>query len=1210
MSSLKFSMFGQFRVWRGEDPIENGEWDRQKTRSLLKLLLTRPGRTFSKDEIFEALWPNLGPEAAGRSLRVTVSKLRKVLEPDLGRGPDSRYILSQRPGYLFDQQADCRVDTWEFEARLKEAEAARGVGEVEEAIRGYEVALCLAEDEFLAEDPYEEWAMEARQEHQERRLSAFSNLSECLSLKGRYTEAIEACGQALLLDRYNEELHRRLMLYHYCAGEQALALQAYRSYARMLEEELGVHPSPELTRLHGHIEAREVPRVDEGRRQYPRPRRPLKLPYSLSRTHFAGRDEEYAWLVEKLREAREGSGGSLAVEGEAGVGKTRLVEEFLGHARSRGVRVLSGRCYERELGAPLEPVLEALEPLIDTSSALAPEDSGRPDYLINPEKIADERSRVYRMLAGELIRESRNGGEPLVLFIDDLQWADSATLDFLSYLARRIVDERIMLVFTYRREDALFLSGWLRRLAERRAAATLNLYRLSQEDLAQILKKMSSRGFEDLASLADFLYRESEGNPFYAVEYLRWLIESGAVEIDSRRRICALKSEELREGALPHGVRALIRTRLDSLDEESQSLMEIAAVIGRGFDLDLLSKAASRAESEVFANLKPAMSSGLVVETPQETYYFSHDKLRGAIYDDVDSPRRRKLHIRVARALEITEGEPADLAHHYLRAKAWAPALENLKLAAEKAEGHSAWNTALEYYARALEIVDRLPDSEDERYGLLVSKERLLEHVDRHEERAETVKGMLELANRSGDPARVGEVHVRRIGVLMALSGPEDAIRAGEKAVAIYEKLGDRAGEARVHRELGYALSAHGDYAAALQANFRELRIQRELENLRGEAGASGNLAQVYRRMEDQENTLRWAGKALRIYGELGNELGEGFALHTLAAVYLKRGDLRSALSLILESVDKRVGPGARILDVAEYNTCGMLYLRLGEAHEALEQFRLAVRLSRKTGYLRDEGYSLVNTGIALERTGDAAGAEEAYRQAVEVLETAYRESDLQRELAGKAEALILLGNVLHRSLGRLDEARESYEEAARIYRKLGETQRLRKLLMNLAGLCWQAKDYEKSARHYEEALELSRKYDETTQEAAALASLSVVYRDLDRTREAIRCGKEAIDLLRDLEDSQAEAYVLTSLADSYEALEYYPTALSHLKRSLRLRRKVGDLEGEIVALRDLARLYKQTGDAKRAQTALAKAADREGFEREPEYAAIAERSK
>jgi hypothetical protein len=106
-----------------------------------------------------------------------------------------------------------------------------------------------------------------------------------------------------------------------------------------------------------------VPGVDEGRRRYPRPRRPLRLPYSLGRAHFVGRDGEYALLAERLREAMGGSGGAVAVEGEAGIGKTRLVEEFLGYAGSRGALVLAGRCYERELGPPLEPISDALGPL-------------------------------------------------------------------------------------------------------------------------------------------------------------------------------------------------------------------------------------------------------------------------------------------------------------------------------------------------------------------------------------------------------------------------------------------------------------------------------------------------------------------------------------------------------------------------------------------------------------------------------------------------------------------------------------------------------------------------------------------------------------------------------------------------------------------------------------------------------------------------------
>jgi predicted ATPase len=188
------------------------------------------------------------------------------------------------------------------------------------------------------------------------------------------------------------------------------------------------------------------------------------------------------------------------VEGEAGVGKTRLMEEFLGYARSRGARVFSGRCYERELGPLLEPVMEALGELEDGVSGAG----------------------SYQELARSLIRESR-GTRGLVLFLDDVQWADPATLEFLAYTAQRVSGERVLLVMAYRREDVTGLLEWLDRLAERRAVTTLRLDRLSLRDTTEILSSMSSRAFGKLVPLADYLQRESEGNPFYMVEYLRWL---------------------------------------------------------------------------------------------------------------------------------------------------------------------------------------------------------------------------------------------------------------------------------------------------------------------------------------------------------------------------------------------------------------------------------------------------------------------------------------------------------------------------------------------------------------------------------------------------------------------------------------------------------------------------------------------------------------
>lgn len=430
LPKLKVNLFGEFRVWRGDDLIRSEEWGRQKTRSLLKLLLTRPGRSLPRDEILEALWPGASPAAADHSLRTTVGLLRRALEPDLKRGPDSRYVLSKRPGYLLDRRQDWDVDAWRFEEHLKRAEAAWEAGKIDETVEECRAALGLARGEFLAEDPYEDWAMEARQERREGQLSVLSLLSECMARKGNYSEAIEACESALALERYSDEFHRRLMLYRYCSGEQGLALSAYRKCARALEEQLNAIPSPELIRLKEQIEVRNVPGVDEGRRRSPRPRRPLRLPYSLGRTRFVGREREYASLAGRMSEAMDGQGTAVALEGEAGVGKTRLAEEFLGYARSRGVRVLQGRCYERELGPPLEPVMDALEPLSGTGEAMLGPSSSEPDRRSGSDP--NEGTTVYRMLAAELVRESqREDCTGLILFVDDVQWADRATLDFL-----------------------------------------------------------------------------------------------------------------------------------------------------------------------------------------------------------------------------------------------------------------------------------------------------------------------------------------------------------------------------------------------------------------------------------------------------------------------------------------------------------------------------------------------------------------------------------------------------------------------------------------------------------------------------------------------------------------------------------------------------------------------------------------------------------
>jgi tetratricopeptide (TPR) repeat protein len=389
-------------------------------------------------------------------------------------------------------------------------------------------------------------------------------------------------------------------------------------------------------------------------------------------------------------------------------------------------------------------------------------------------------------------------------------------------------------------------------------------------------------------------------------------------------------------------------------------------------------------------------------------------------------------------------------------------------------------------------------------------------------------------------------------------------------------------------------LWANGDDVGSLEANFLALRLHRKLGDLRGEAGDVGNIAEVYRGMGDNQQALRWANEAIRIYRELGDRLGEAMRLATVAAIHRERGEPETALRLVLKTLQLYTELGVKNLLVAQHSACGTLCLGLGAPERALEHFSTAARLGCEIGYTRDEGYALMSVGAALEQLGDHSGAAEAYRRASQLLDRAYRESGMPGELSGKADALALLTKLLHRSLEQPEEALITYRVAADIYRELQDPDRLRKLLLGMAGLCWRTGRLEESARGYEEVLELAQARGEASHEAAALASLSVVYRDLDLLRESLRRGREARILLRDLGDLQAEAYVLKSLAESYGRCGHYSSALSCLRRSLRLRRRIGDEKGEIVVLYDLTKVYNSLGDVEAASASFEEAAQKE----------------
>jgi len=269
---LEIRLLGGFEVLRDGEPVPEAAWGRRKTKTLLKILLTDPGRAFTQDQLIEALFEGENPTGAVENLYGRVGDLRRVLEPDLKRGSDSRFVRRRGQGYLFDPTC-AQIDTLAFEDALRRAESLAEGKDIPAAAEQYEDAVVLCRGEFLPEDRYEAWAEERRSQLQAQYLEALVALAQCHEVLGRLRQAIACCQRVLQLEPYRESVMRQLMAYQAETGQRAQALTAYNVGVRALREHLDVGPAAQTRALYERIsrQANEETTLD--------PRRVAVIPF-------------------------------------------------------------------------------------------------------------------------------------------------------------------------------------------------------------------------------------------------------------------------------------------------------------------------------------------------------------------------------------------------------------------------------------------------------------------------------------------------------------------------------------------------------------------------------------------------------------------------------------------------------------------------------------------------------------------------------------------------------------------------------------------------------------------------------------------------------------------------------------------------------------------------------------------------------------------
>lgn len=692
--AIRLNLLGGFEARVGDAPP--AAFTRRKAQALLAYLARHPDQPQPRDKLASLLWGDVPSESARQSLRQAVSAIRQAV----GSAADG--ALQVTPGTITLDSAAVAVDVTEFERR-----AAVGTPEA------LAEAADLYRGELLAglegqEPAYEEWLATERGRLSEVAIEVLARLLAQQLSAGEVEGAIRSAARLLAVDPLQEAVHRTLMRLHAGQGRRGTALRQYQVCVATLARELGAEPEDETRLLYREIlqgRSASLPAATIARETGATvaPHTP-----SAHETRLIGRDAEMTRLRQVLGTAGR-PGRAAVILGEAGIGKTRLVEEVSTEIQAAGWRVLVARAHESEQMLPLGLWVDALraggvvewlgdEGALDRPwraelARLFPELGAS---VTTSPPSAQDYVRLFEAVARllQVVADDR----PLLILLEDLHWADEMSVRLLPVVIRRTVDHRVAVVATVRDEelaDAPALRRVLGALGREDALVSVPLAPLSRPDTVALVESLAPAGRQAgaLAQLGERIWTASEGNPFAAVEAMRAVREHGVEGAEA-------------VPALPARVRDAIEARLGRLDGSTRDLVAVLAVAGRATDFSVLHRAAGL-EPGVAAEAVEHLVERRILHVVGERLDLIHDRIRSVAYERLLPPRRRLLHGAVAGALEALHGGALDdvvsqLAFHHARGEQPERAVPYLVRFAERAAVTYAYADAVAALDEAL----------------------------------------------------------------------------------------------------------------------------------------------------------------------------------------------------------------------------------------------------------------------------------------------------------------------------------------------------------------------------------------------------------------------------------------------------------------------------------------------------------------------------
>lgn len=877
MSRLKVSLFGHFEVTLDEQPVTRFGTD--KTRALLAYLVVEANRVHRRTMLAGFLWPELPEAAAHHNLSQALLTLRQALGDKALPPTTAPFLLATWQTIGFNPASDYTLDVAVFQARLSsvpECLTPARMQALTEALACYQGEF-LSEPWVLKSQAFEEWVLFKQVQFHLQAVEALDALVQYHTQRGEFTPATAYARRLITLDPLRESAHRQLMQALALDNRRAEALAHYAACQTLLAQELGLAPAPETTALMQRIRAAplEAPQLSE-LRELKTPPVPLVPP-----PPFVGRAHELARLDATLSLALGERGQIVFVTGAAGSGKTALLEAFSRRALAKHPTSLmvkgNGNAYTGP-GNPYWPFIELLRQLRgEFETGIAPTlpqaqhlQMARP---VIARALQECGPHLTRLLAGEVPEASDSALNqtglfdqitrtlhavaahyPLVLLLDDLQWADQDSLNLLFHLGHRLAGQHILLVGAFRpavrpavsdpdyatltylhkpeldQQDPLI--ALVRELQHRQGAVQIDLAQAEgREFIAAVLDSEPNHlGVQ----FRETLYQHTEGHALFTTELLRGMQECGDLLRDAQG--FWIENSRVSWQALPGRVEAVIATRLGQLLPEWQTLLTVASVEGVEFTVQVLAHILGLPEAELSQRLSGALTRQhyLVIPIGVQSagarrlarYRFRHLLFQRYLYNRLDPVERTQLHLSVARTLEMLYGEQSaeislSLARHFELGGEGHKAIRYLLQAGWRATQLAAAEEALRLLTHGLALLNQLtpsPEYEQQEADLqLALGTALLAKGWSAPERAQASARAYELCQRIGAPEQLARSLLLSADVQLAQGHLDQVIAIGEQLHDLSQSTGDPLILPFAHYTLGSAYFFKGQLLQARQ---------------------------------------------------------------------------------------------------------------------------------------------------------------------------------------------------------------------------------------------------------------------------------------------------------------------------------------------------------------------------------------------------------